>query len=75
MSNEGRGGTSLEDTAISLLRKVRFTCEHMGHAGIRVAALADWLEVQVPLVGQGCRRVVRRVLSEASPEFIDEERD
>jgi hypothetical protein len=66
MSDEGRGGTSLEDTAISVLRKARFTCEHMGQAGIRFAALADWLEVQVPAIGDRCRRVVRTVLKEAS---------
>lgn len=75
MSDEGRGGTSLEDTAISLLRKARFTSEHMGQAGIRIAALADWLEVQVPLIGDRCRRVARTVLNEASGRGSSEEGD
>ena len=75
MSDGGRDSTSLEDATIGLLRKARYTCEHMGQVGIRAAALADWLEVQVPLVSDRCRRVVRTVLSEASGRGIRKEKD
>ncbi len=72
MESGDRSNTSLEDTAIGLLRKARSTCEHMGQTGIRIAALADWLEVQVPLISDRCRRVVRTVLAEASGQGPDE---
>jgi hypothetical protein len=67
--------TNLEDTAIGLLRVARSTCEHMGQTGIRIAALADWLEVQVPVIGDRCRRVVRTVLAEASGHGPDDGRE
>jgi hypothetical protein len=75
MSDGRRDSTSLEDATIGLLRKARYTCEHMGQVGIRAAALADWLEVQVPLVSARCRRVVRTALNEISGGGIPEERD
>ena len=72
MENGDRNSTALEDTAIGVLRRARATCEHMGQTGIRLAAMADWLEFQVPLVGDRCRRVVQAVLAEASGQGPDE---
>jgi hypothetical protein len=71
MNDEERGSASLEDVAISMLRKARGTCEHMGQAGIRAAAFADWLEAQVPRVSESCRRLVRTVLNDALGRGLD----
>jgi hypothetical protein len=63
MSNEDKGSIAqAEDSAIELLRKARHTFEQMGNVGFRCVGIADWLEAQVPVVGERCRKALRSTL-------------
>jgi hypothetical protein len=54
----------LENAALGVIRSARRTCEQLGSTGLRLVAVADWLEVQVPRIRAAYQKAVKAAVDE-----------
>lgn len=54
----------IEHAALDVIRRAKRSCEQLGSTGLRLVAVADWLEVQVPRLRAAYQKAVQAALDE-----------